>query len=293
MNKLKILVEIILINDIKSKLSSEKTTQLIDKLSKTSNVDTNKVKNQLNVLNTRLNQVGNKYDLDKVKLDIKNVTSQEDINKYLNQGYSLISYDSKNKTDKSSVSQKIILPIDIKLDNLFKSGSYELSPEGIDTLNKFIEGFNSVSLGGEVTEMYIEVESSTDTEPIKMTNDSLVKRRADVVTEKLKEGGINVNLKTLKPNSGPDVYKTGMSSSERLKSREMTSPYRYTTIKGRVKIELDPKVMVKYDENELSGVLVKIITSGGDYKTSKIKTKTGKGEYDTKRSPTQCWGKDC
>lgn len=108
-------------------------------------------------------------------------------------------------------------------DGLFKTGSYQLSEEGIKAIQHIKDSIQSV--GGVIDSVYIE--SSTDREPIKMGNQKLAQLRAESVSTYFDD--VNVNIKTL-PDQGPDVYTTTMSKEDRVKARQETAPNRYVKI---------------------------------------------------------------
>ena len=113
-------------------------------------------------------------------------------------------------------------------DDAFETGSFELSESA---QQEIISIANSLK-GSKVKS--ITIEASTDTEPIKIGNDVLAKKRAEAVKMLLAQNGIDtnvINIGELHPNSGPDVYgDRTMSPEERQSKRAETAQYRYVNV---------------------------------------------------------------
>tara|TARA_Y100000389_G_scaffold204976_1_gene261502 strand:- start:3444 stop:4520 length:1077 start_codon:yes stop_codon:yes gene_type:complete len=117
--------------------------------------------------------------------------------------------------------------IDFSSGDMFVSGSYKLKPEVIDSITQTIESVKSMN--GKIVR--VNIESSTDKEPIKIGNEQLANNRANSVVEVLKSLGVDskTNINTL-PDQGPDVYTKTMTQQEREQVRKETAEYRYVNI---------------------------------------------------------------
>ena len=165
--------------------------------------------------------------------------------------------------------------------DMFMTGKYELKPEVSNELKETIETIKSI--GGEI--VGVNVESSTDKEPISVGNDVLAKNRANSVIKILKGMGVSgdMNIKTL-PNQGPDVYKKGMDKQERLSYREKTKSYRYVKVSFIVvmsePVQNQPEPLYKVNKR----IEVKMVRTGvyGKGTPKKISGKTSKQKYNGK-----------
>lgn len=112
--------------------------------------------------------------------------------------------------------------------NQFITAEYQISDKAKsdlqDTLTSIIDS------GGMITD--VQIESSTDKEPIKMTNEVLAQRRADAVKSVLIDYGIDQSIISIqtKPEQGPDVYSTTMTTQERTDARVQTAQFRYVDV---------------------------------------------------------------
>lgn len=166
-----------------------------------------------------------------LRLDIKDIRQQRGaIAGKLQQGYAvtdIIVHSDTTLTPKSIVTFNDTIMVDYSAEAMFVTGKFQLKPEVMNDINSQLEIFKAG--GGEI--IGINIESSTDKEPIKMGNEELASKRAQSVSAFLSSIGVNAetNIKTL-PNQGPDVYTRSMSSEERSSAREQTSEYRYVTV---------------------------------------------------------------
>jgi len=181
-------------------------------------------------------------------------------------------------------------------DNFFVTAGFDLNEAAADSLGSVINELKTS--GGRI--LGISIESSTDTEPIKMGNEKLAQLRANNVKEFVT--GLDLNDATVKiitkPNSGPEVYSKGMSKGERINARIKTSEYRYVKVKIIVifdevsEEETAPQIIEKHEVK-----LVKIIqytnkkaktkprTSKPKFKCKKINLRLGNGKTKTNACP--------
>jgi flagellar motor protein MotB len=172
--------------------------------------------------------------------------------------------------------------IDIAYSNseMFVTGKYQLTPEVMNDINQTIESLNSI--GGKIVK--VNVEASTDKEPIRIGNDQLAKNRANSVVQVLQSLGVDAEMSvTTLPDQGPDVYSGGMSSEERQQAREHTSEYRYVRISFVVVVAekvVQPEPLYKVNER----VEVKLVKTGvyKKGKPKKFKYKKQKTNYKGK-----------
>ena len=182
--------------------------------------------------------------------------------------------------------------IDFSSGDMFISGSYKLKPEVIDSITQTIQAIKSMN--GKIVR--VNIESSTDKEPIKIGNEQLANNRANSVVEVLKSLGVDsqTNVNAL-PNQGPDIYTKTMSSQEREQARKETAEYRYVNISFVVVIaepvevseplyRVDERIEVKFVKTNVykpsKGVKKFKSYRGGKSKHKKnkcLKVKKGKG----------------
>ena len=111
--------------------------------------------------------------------------------------------------------------------NVFKTGTFDLDDSVKVELKNTIESI--LMMGGTITS--INIESSTDTEPIKMGNDNLATLRANSVKVYLESIGITIEMSTnILPEQGPDIYSNGMTPQEKKDARTQTEDYRYIKV---------------------------------------------------------------
>jgi len=193
----------------------------------------------------------------------------------LKQGYALT--DVETKTETINRKDTIIvytesLDLTIKSDGMFVPGGYELSPEGIKSIQAIKDSIEKV--GGQIES--VNIESGTDREPIKMGNQKLSELRAESISRYFNDvDSINVDIK---PDQGPNIYSKTMTKSERDSARIKTAEYRYCKITVKATFEdtlVDTDVLPEEVINKNTYILVKTIdkkSSGG----SRIKTKRTK-----------------
>lgn len=145
----------------------------------------------------------------------------------LKQGYALTDVDTKSDTVKGKdtvITYVESLDFTIGSDGLFVTGGYQLSPEGIKVIQNIKDSIEQV--GGQIES--VNIEASTDKEPIKMGNQKLAELRAESVSKYFTDvDSINVDIK---PDQGPNVYNKTMSKTERESARKETAQYRYVKI---------------------------------------------------------------
>lgn len=193
----------------------------------------------------------------------------------LKQGYALTNVETK--TDTINRKDTVIvytesLDLTIKSDGMFVPGGYELSPEGIKSIQAIKDSIEKV--GGQIES--VNIESGTDREPIKMGNQKLSELRAESISRYFNDvDSINVDIK---PDQGPNIYSKTMTKSERDSARIKTAEYRYCKITVKATFEdtlVDTDVLPEEVINKNTYILVKTIdkkSSGG----SRIKTKRTK-----------------
>lgn len=174
-----------------------------------------------------------KYADEGEDLKLKTVTSKDSksIEDKLKQGYAI--KDIKITKDTILPKDSIVLVQDTMnleygSDAMFITGGYELTPQTIKELSENVKDIQN--MGGNIVKVYIE--SSTDTEPIKMGNEKLAQLRANSVKQLLVDSGVVGDIEIItKADSGPDLYSKTMSKEERKEARQETSKYRYTKVK--------------------------------------------------------------
>ena len=153
--------------------------------------------------------------------DEKQLTSR------LKQGYALTDIDTKSDTvhgKDTVITYTESLDFSIESDGMFVTGGYDLSTEGIKSIQVIKDSIEQV--GGQIESVMIE--SSTDKEPIKMGNQKLAELRAESISKYFNDvDSINVDVK---PDQGPNIYTKTMSKSERDSARKETAEYRYVKI---------------------------------------------------------------
>lgn len=113
-------------------------------------------------------------------------------------------------------------------DKSFETGGYQLNSEVEGNIGGLLDSLkqqNHIIMG-------VEVESSTDTEPISMGNDKLATLRAKSIANLLVGKGVDSSIIdiTTKPEQGPNVYSNTMGDEERAEARTQTAKYRYVRI---------------------------------------------------------------
>jgi outer membrane protein OmpA-like peptidoglycan-associated protein len=173
-------------------------------------------------------------------------------------------------------------------DASFVTGTYQVTKDYTDSLNKVVN--NIKNSNGLITNVIII--SSTDREPIKMTNEVLAQKRAEAVkvvldslTKKYSLGKYDVTIETL-PDRGPNIYNRKMTSSERKDAREETAHHRFVKVIIEYEVEIKTEIPATVPEiiERYSFELVKAKEKQdiGTYKFGK-KTKPTKPEHKKPR----------
>jgi outer membrane protein OmpA-like peptidoglycan-associated protein len=187
------------------------------------------------------------------KVTKKEVKDYQTLTKKLKAGYAIsgIQQDTlKKKIESYPEIQPIIDVYEINLpsDNVFGTGLFGSSKEINDTVKNVLNQIKS----NDGVILNITIESSTDTEPIKMGNQKLAQLRAQGVVDVLTDLGVDSNIVNIvtKPEQGPDIYNPNMSSQERRDARQQTAPFRYVDIKIEAVKVLDeaPQLIPIVDE---------------------------------------------
>lgn len=194
--------------------------------------------------------VKNEENLEKLKnLDIKDAsvdvfktTSKTAVKSHLDQGYVLSDikvYSDTILKKGDSVFMSDTMSLDLKSDAAFRTGTFDLTNEYKQELTNTINDI--VNNNGKITK--ITIESSTDTEPIKIGNEKLSQLRSNSIKNFLDSLGsvksADIKVENL-PNQGPNIYSKTMSTSDREKARITTAEYRYV----RVTLEYEVEVVV-------------------------------------------------
>jgi len=209
----------------------------------------------------------------------------------LRQGYAVSDITITRDTvlpEKSIVVVQDTIDFQWSSDNFFVTAGFDLNEVAADSLGGVINDIKAQ--GGTI--IGVGIESSTDTEPIKMGNEKLAQLRANNVKQfvsGLDIGDAQIKV-TAKPNSGPSIYTKTMSSGERANARIKTSEFRYVNVKLIVVFneagdgETAPQVIENHEVK-----LVKIIQLSN--KTSKVKHKTHKKKSFCKKINFKIGGK--
>jgi flagellar motor protein MotB len=223
-----------ILQQIDSTLSGPNIKQVADKMESMGlNNAMEVIQNNADEIKRNYASFANKRNIDP-KLDLFTTKSQSMVQSKLKRGYA-VSDIRLIKSDTILPKGSIVTVTDtidysFNSDQFFVTGTYNLRSESIDSLNAVIGDIKDMN--GRVVS--IVVESSTDTEPIKIGNERLSELRANSVISVISGMDLGEDVvvtKELKPNSGPDVYSTTMSSEERAQARVSTAPYRYVTVK--------------------------------------------------------------
>jgi flagellar motor protein MotB len=221
-----------ILQDIKSTL--EDSTG-IEKLAKFIKWEPEKLVNYMEYngdqIETDFNLAAKKKNIN-LQLNVKDIKQQRGaISGKLQQGYAVTDIVVHSDTiiqPKSIVVTQDTIDVVYSSDAMFVTGKYQLKPEVMNDINGQLE----IIKAGQGKVVGVVVESSTDTEPIKMGNEQLATNRAKSVLAFLSSIGVDAQTKTnVLPNQGPDVYSKDMSGDERSSAREQTSEYRYVKVK--------------------------------------------------------------
>jgi flagellar motor protein MotB len=210
-------------DDVKSKIEATlQDTTTLNKITKNLSPEIKEkiTKNADKALNDLESKRGRVTSTVKAK-DDKQLTSR------LKQGYALTDVDTKSDTIQGKdtvITYTESLDFSIKSDGMFVTGGYDLSPEGIKSIQAIKDSIEQV--GGQIES--ITIEASTDKEPIKMGNQKLAELRTESISKYFSDvDSIDVDIK---PDQGPNIYTKTMSKSERDSARKETAEYRYVKI---------------------------------------------------------------
>ena len=213
-------------------------------------------------------------DIKDVKVDVFKTTSKTATKSHLKQGYVLsdikISSDTILKKG-DAVYMGDTITLNFGSDAAFKTATFNLTETYKQELVNKINEISEVN--GKITK--VTVESSTDTEPIKMGNQKLAELRSNSVVGILNSNGVdNIEVVNL-PDQGPSVYSRTMSNQEREQARQETAQYRYVkiTIEYEVKVEVPKPQSVKEVVTKYKFEMVKL-TPKQDVGTYKFKGKS-------------------
>ncbi len=275
---------------VKSTLEDpEKVKELVDALKEKGMKDPSATlsTNAEKIIDT-FNKLSNDNKL-KYKVDVKAVNNLLGLNSKLKQGYALSKSDVSTDTLDTDVPKPISIEdtIDIEFgsSNLFVSGGFTLSPEGIDTIEIAIQEIKKQN--GKIVS--VEIETSTDTEEIsKFKSESdptgnikLAELRTTSIANLISslESNISITHREI-PNNGSNIvsanqFLKAINNPEAIQAlRDKTAEFRYEKVKiiavfesPKTDIVTPPPQLIKKYRFEL----VKIIESSG--KTRNIKTK--------------------
>ena len=217
------------IQKIEATLNSPDLDKLVTTLEKAGLKDAmTKIQNNAETVKQNLEAAANKKGVN-VNVQVYNTGSKSAVKSKVGQGYAVS--DVKVTRDTIWTPKDIIQvanSVELNFDsNIFKTASFDLDESVSSELKETIESI--LMMGGKITS--IQIESSTDTEPIKMGNDKLATLRANSIKSVIDGMGVStqVDIKTL-PEQGPSVYSTSMTPQERESARTETAQYRYVKI---------------------------------------------------------------
>ena len=219
-------------------------------------------------------------DIDGAKMDVINTGSKSIVKSKLKQGYALsdikITSDTILKKG-DAVYMGDTISLDFNSDAAFTTATFNLTDSYKQNLLSTINDITNNN--GRITK--VTIESSTDTEPIRMGNQKLAELRSNSVLDILNSMGLeNVQVVNL-PDQGPNVYTRTMSTQERTEARQETAQYRYTkiTIEYEVEVVTSEPITVKEVINKYKYEMVKLTPKKDDVGTYKFRGK------DLKRTP--------
>jgi outer membrane protein OmpA-like peptidoglycan-associated protein len=214
------------------------------------------LKNAMEKIEKNADKLEKNYEnISKSKLKVKTTTAKDgkELAKKVELGYAIKDIRTTNDTIVKQDTIEIItkLPIQIKMqgDDLFNTANYTLNEISKDKISNAIEAI--LSSNGKIIKVHIE--SSTDTEPIKMGNEKLSNLRANSIKELLNSFDINdVSVEALH-DIGPNVYSATMSKEERVEARKNTAEYRYV----KLNLDVEYPVVTEKETNEVIEVVEK------------------------------------
>jgi len=217
------------IQKIEQTLEGPEIEKLVSTLEKAGLKDAmTKIENNASMVKQNLEDAGKKKGLN-LNVQIYNTGSKSAVKSKVSQGFAVSDIKVTRDTiwtpkDNIQIANSVELNFD---SNIFKTASFDLDESVSGELKETIESI--LMMGGKITS--IQIESSTDTEPIKMGNDKLATLRANSIKSVIDSMDVStqVDIKTL-PEQGPNVYSTSMTSQERESARTETAQYRYVKI---------------------------------------------------------------
>lgn len=212
-------------------------------------------------------------DVEGAKMDVVKTGSKSIAKSKLKQGYVLsdikITSDTILKKG-DAVYMGDTITLDFDSDAAFRTATFNLTETyKQELLNKI----NEISeINGKITK--VTVESSTDTEPIRMGNQKLAELRSNSVVDILNTMGLSNVVVINLPDQGPNVYTRTMSTQEREQARQETAQYRYVkiTIEYEVEVVVPSEQTVEEVINKYKFEMVKV-TPKQDVGTYKFKGK--------------------
>lgn len=220
---------------------SSKTTELINLMKEKGFKNPGELisKNADNLIKN-YNEISDNNNLN-YKVNKTSAISLRDLNSKLQQGYAISKVDTRiEKETAGSIKKYTIkdsLEINLNSDNLFKTGSYELSQIGKDSI---ISIFNEIKAQNG-TILKLEIESSTDAERISYGNKKLAELRnesvSNLINSLISQDSTFETTKIEKPDNGSNVvsaqeFYNARNNKEELKNlRIKTSEFRYSKLK--------------------------------------------------------------
>lgn len=217
-------------DDVKSKIESTlQDTTTLNKITKNLSPEIKEkiTKNADKALNDLEGRHGRVTSTVKAK-DDKQLTSR------LKQGYTLTDVDTKSDTVKGEgkvITYTESLDFSIKSDGMFVTGGYNLSPEGIKSIQAIKDSIEQV--GGQIES--VNIESGTDREPIKMGNKKLAELRSETVSTYFTDVD-SVSINTDGADKGPD-FNSLVKKLGREEARKQTAEYRFVKITIEVTLQ--------------------------------------------------------
>jgi outer membrane protein OmpA-like peptidoglycan-associated protein len=208
---------------------------------------------ELNKQNLEKLKSVSKRDFDKAKVSTYKAKSLGRAKSKLKSGYAITDIKITNDTilpGGTIITFKDTLDLGFNSDNFFITAGYDLTNQATNEIRTVISDIQQNN--GQIVN--VTIESSTDTEPIKMGNQKLAQLRAESIANILDSMGIDsIDINT-KPEQGPDVYSRTMSKEERTEARKQTAPYRYVKLKITYLVDVEtpggetyPEVKTRYE----------------------------------------------
>lgn len=221
-------------------------------------------------------------DLEDASVDVFKTTSKTATKSHLKQGYVLSDikvYSDTILKKGDAVYMGDTLTLDFNSDAVFKTGTFELTQNYKQELSNTINDITKNN--GIITK--ITIESSTDTEPIKMGNEKLADLRSNSIVNFLDSLNFldsdNIDVNNL-PNQGPNVYSRTMSTKERQEARQQTSQYRYVkvTIEYEMEFKVPNPITIEEVVNNYKYEMIKASPKQDDASTYTFKGKSPKNK---------------